>query len=111
MSQKKNPAAVATAAGAQGIAVSKNTATIARTGGKANRPAITSIRRRPYGKAAWLVSIEGVCADTPVRDRKLRRYRRFCNAINYRFGVTFDPMPQVDWLAMVEAAMAEGGVS
>jgi hypothetical protein len=107
MAHKKNsPAAVATAARAQDIAVSNNTTIIAQTGGKANSPAITSIRRGPGGKADWLVSI------TPFRDRKLRRYRRFCNAIKHRFGVTFDPMPQAHWAAIVEAAIAaEGGAS
>jgi hypothetical protein len=109
--KKENPAAVATAGGANG-AVSKNTATIAQTGGKANIPVITSIRRRPYGKTALLVSIKGVCTDMPIRDQKLRRYRRFCAAIKYRCGVNFDPMPQAAWSAIVEAAIAaEGGVS
>jgi hypothetical protein len=75
------------------------------------RPVITGIRRRAYGKAAWLVSIKGVCTDTPIRDRKLRRYRRFCAAIKYRFGVTFDPMPQADWSVVVELAIAEAGAS
>jgi hypothetical protein len=75
----------------------------------ANSPAITSIRRGPGGKADWLVSIDGVCTDTPFRDQKLRRYRRFCNAIKHRFGVTFDPIPQTHWAAIVEAAI--GGAS
>jgi hypothetical protein len=71
---------------------------------------VTRIRRGPGGKAEWLVSIKGVCDDTPMRDRKLRRHRRFCNIIKHRFGVTFDPMPQAVWLAIVEAAIAaEGG--
>jgi hypothetical protein len=109
--KNRNPAAVATAGGAKGIAVSKNTATIAQTRGKANSPAITSIRRGPGGWADWLVSIKGVCTDTPMRDRKLRNYRKFCNAIKYRFGVTFDPMSRADWSSMVEAAIAKGGVS
>ena len=56
------------------------------------------------------MSIEGVCTDTPFRDRKLRRYRRFCNVIKYRFGVTFDPMPQADWSAIVEAAILRKAV-
>ena len=77
----------------------------------ANSPVITSIRRGPGGKADWLVSIEGVCTDTHIRDRQLRNYRKFCNVIKHRFGVTFDPMPQADWLAIVEAAIAEGGAS
>jgi hypothetical protein len=77
----------------------------------ANSPVITSIRRGPGGKADWLVSIVGICSDTHFRDRKLRRYRRFCNIISYRFGVTFDPMPQAAWLAIVEAAIAKGGAS
>ncbi|WP_456763398.1 hypothetical protein [Bradyrhizobium sp. USDA 4463] len=58
------------------------------------------------------MSIKGVCTDTPMRDRKLRRYRRFCNIIKHRYGVTFDPMmPQPEWLAVVEAAIAEGGAA
>ena len=77
----------------------------------ANSPVITSIWRGPGGKADWLVSIVGICSDTHFRDRKLRRYRRFCNIISYRFGVTFDPMPQAAWLAIVEAAIAKGGAS
>ena len=77
----------------------------------ANRPVIVSVRRRPYGKPAWLVSIKGVCIDTPMRDRKLRRYRRFCNAIQHRFGVTLDPMPQAAWSAIVEAAIAKVGAA
>src|SRR3954468_3578740 len=102
---KKNPAAVATADGA-GIAVlSKNTAGIAQTVAAANSPVVSSIRRGSGGKAEWLVSIKGVCTDTPIRDRKLRRYRRFCAAIKHRFGVTFDPMPQAEWLAIVDAAI------
>jgi hypothetical protein len=75
----------------------------------ANRPVIISIRRGPGGKADWLVSIERVCTDTPMRDRKLRRSNRFSNILWYRFGVNFDPMPQAIWLAIVEAAIAEGG--
>jgi hypothetical protein len=75
----------------------------------ANSPVITSIRRGPGGKADWLVSIEGVCTDTPFRDRKLRHYRKFCNAIKHRFGVTFNPMSRADWLAIVETAI--GGAS
>jgi hypothetical protein len=61
--KKRNPAAVATAAGAQGIAVSKNTATIAQIGAAAYSP----VRRGPVDKSDWLVSIEGVCTDTPFR--------------------------------------------
>src|SRR6476619_2335692 len=45
----------------------------------ANSPVISGVRRGPGGKAAWLVSIEGICTDTPFWDRKLRRSRRFCN--------------------------------
>src|SRR3954454_22413974 len=75
----------------------------------ANRRVIVSVRRRPYGKPAWLLSIKDVCTDTPIRDCKLRRYRRFCYAIKHRPGVTFDPMPRADWLAIVEVAIAEGG--
>ena len=71
----------------------------------ANSPVITSIRRGPGGKADWLVSIEGVCTDTHFRDPKLRNYRKFCNAIKHRFGVTFDPKPQDDWLAIVEPTL------
>ncbi|MEY9136144.1 putative secreted protein [Bradyrhizobium diazoefficiens] len=112
MPQKKNPAAVATAAGAQGIAVSKNTATIAQTGGKANGPAFTSIRRGPGGKAEWLVSIEGVvCTDVPVSDQRLRRSKRFCNVLRHRCGVNFDPIPQAAWSAIVEAAIAKVGAA
>ena len=107
---KRNPAAVATAGGAKGIAVSSNIS-IALTVALANRPAIASVRRRPYGKAAWLVSIKGVCTDTPLRDQKLRRYRRFCNAIKHRFGVTFDSMPQSARSVIVEAAIAKGRAS
>ena len=111
-SARKKPVAVATAGGTKGIAVfSENTATAAQIEAIANSPVITSIRRGPGGNADWLVSIEGVCTDTHFRDPKLRRYRRFCNAIKHRFGVTFDPMPQADWLAMVEAAIAEGGAA
>jgi hypothetical protein len=83
----------------------------AQTVAAANSPVITSIRRGPGGKADWLVSIAGVCVDTPMRDRKLRRSRRFRNIIKHRFGVTFDPMPEADWAAIVEAAIAKGGVS
>ena len=108
--KSKRPAAVATAGGAKGIVVSKNTS-IAQTLAAANSPAITGIKRRPYGKAAWLVSIKGVCTDMPIRDRKLRRYRRVRAAVKYRFGVTFEPMQQADWSGIVEAAIAKGGVS
>ena len=69
-------------------------------------PKIIGIRRGPGGWAEWLVSINGVCTDIPVRDRRLRRYRRFRNVILYRFGIYFDPMPQADWSAMVDAAIA-----
>jgi hypothetical protein len=111
--RSKRPAAVATAGGTKGIAVfPENTAGIAQTVGAANNPVITSIRRGPGGKADWLVSIEGVCTDTPFRDPKLRNYRKFCNAIKYRFGVTFDTMSRADWLAIVKAAIAaKGGAS
>jgi hypothetical protein len=105
--QRNDPAAN----GVEGIAVfSKNAASIAQIGAAANSP-VTSIRRGPGGKADWLVSIEGICIDTPMRDRKLRRYRRFCNAVKHRFGVTFDPMPQAGWSSMVEAAIVKGGAS
>jgi hypothetical protein len=110
--KKKSPAAVATAARAQRIAVSNNTATIAQIGAATNSPVITRIRRGAGGKADWLVSIEGLCTDTPFRDRKLHNYRKFCNAIKCRFGVVFAPMPRSDWLAIVNAAIvAEGGAS
>jgi hypothetical protein len=56
------------------------------------------------------VSIEGVCTDIPIRDRKLRRYGRFCAAIKHRFGVVFDPMPQAEWLVIVEETI-RGGTS
>jgi hypothetical protein len=47
-----------------------------------------------------------------MRDRSLRRYRRFCNTIEHRFGVSFAPMLQSDWAALVETAIAaEGGAS
>ena len=96
--------------GVEGIAVfSENTASIAQTAAAANSPVITSIRRRAYGKAAWLVSIKGVCTDMPIRDRKLRRYRRVRAAVKYRFGVTFEPMQQADWSGIVEAAIAAAG--
>lgn len=95
---------------AESIAVfSGSSANIAQARAAANSPAITSIRRGPGGKADWLVSIEGVCTDTPMRDRKLRKYRRFCNAIKHRFGVAFDPIPEGDWAAMVGAAVAKAG--
>lgn len=81
-------------------------------GDKAHSPVITNIRPAgPDSTADWLVSIAGVCVDTPFQDRKLRNYRKFCNAIKHRFGVTFDPMSRADWSAMVEAAIAKGGVS
>ena len=97
----------------EGIAVfSENTATIAQIEATANRPVVTSIRQGPGGKADWLVSIEGVCTNTPFRDPKLRNYHKFCNAIKHRFGVTFDTMSRGDWLAIVEAAIAaKGGAS
>ncbi len=72
---------------------------------------VTGIRRGAGGNADWLVSIEGVCTETPFRDRKLRNYKKFCNAIKFRFGVTFDPMAQALWAAIVEAAIAKGGAS
>jgi len=107
---KKLP--VPAANGVGGIAeFSENTASIAQTFAAAHNPVITSIRRGPGGNAEWLVSIKGVGTDTPFRDRKLRNYRKFCNAIKHRFGVTFDPMPQADWLTIVEAAIAKGGAS
>ena len=106
MAQKRNGPA---GNGAEGIAVfTENTASIAKLVA-ANSPVIASIKRRPYGKAAWLVSIKGICTDMPVRDHKLRRYRRFGAAIKYRFGVTFEPMQQADWSGIVEAVI--GGAS
>jgi hypothetical protein len=118
MSQKENPAAVATPAGAAGFAVSKNTATIAQTTASANSFVVTSIRRGPGGWAKWLVSIEGVCADVhvvctdvPVSDQRLRRSKRFCNVLWHRFGVNFDPMPQAAWSAIVGAAIAKLGAA
>ncbi|WP_262049307.1 hypothetical protein [Bradyrhizobium sp. Bra78] len=110
MARKSNDPA---ANGVEGIAVfSENTAGIAHNRPAAKAPVITGIRRRAGGKADWLVSIKDVCTDVPIRDRKLRRYRRFCAAVSYRFGVTFDPMAQADWTIIVEAAIAaEGGMS
>jgi len=102
--KKRNPAAGSTSAGAKGNVVFPDIANLAQTVAAANSPVIT-VRRGPGGKAEWLVSIRGVCTDTPFRDRKLRRHRRFCNAIRCRFGVSFDPMPQADWAAIVEAAI------
>jgi hypothetical protein len=75
------------------------------------------IRRGPGGvvsglKAEWLVTVTGVCTDAPMRDRSLWRYRRFCNTIEHRFGVSFAPMLQSDWAALVETAIAaKGGAS
>ncbi|MBR1248875.1 hypothetical protein JQ609_18310 [Bradyrhizobium sp. AUGA SZCCT0169] len=90
---------------------SENSASTARSVVTTNRPVITSIRRGPGGKADWLVSIKGVCSDTHFRDQKLRNYQRFCNAIKHRFGITFDPMSQADWGAIVEAPIANGGAA
>lgn len=83
-----------------------NTSSVPQTATIANS---LSVRRGLGGKPDWLVSIKGICTDTPMRDRKLRRYRRFCNIIKHRFDVTFDPMPQADWLSIVDAAIAAGG--
>jgi hypothetical protein len=111
---------VPAANGVEGIAVfSENTATAAQIEATANSAVITSIRRGSGGKADWIVTIEGgvcagvhvVCTDVPVSDQRLRSSERFCNVLWHRFGVNFDPMPQTDWLAMVEAAIAEGGAS
>jgi hypothetical protein len=87
---------------------SENAEIVTETCAAAKRPVVTRIRRKFYGKAEWLVSIEGVSSDIPIRDRKLRRYRRFCAAIKHRFGVVFDPMPQAAWLAMVEKTIRVG---
>ncbi|MET4180696.1 hypothetical protein ABIB94_002796 [Bradyrhizobium sp. JR7.2] len=92
-------------------AVNKNAATIAQNPRAANSPRITNIRRASYGNVEWLVSIAGVCTDTPIRDRKLRRYRRFCASIKHRFGVVFDPMPQAEWLVIIEAITSNGASS
>jgi hypothetical protein len=112
MTQKRNgPDAVATANRAKGIAVlNESIAILAQTAATGNPPVITRLARGPGGKADyWLVSIAGVCIDTPIRAKKLRAYKRFCNAIRYRFGVAFDPMPQAEWDAIVEKA--KGGAS
>src|SRR4051812_4755111 len=114
--KKGNPAAVATAGGAKGIAVFSENTSIADTVAAANSPEITSIRRGPGGWAEWIVSIEGdvcadvhvVCTDVPVSDQRLRISKRFCNVLWYRFGVNFNPMPQSAWSAIVEAAIAGG---
>jgi hypothetical protein len=114
---KKLP--VPAANGVEGIAVfSENTATIAQTVAAANSFAITSIRRGPGGWAEWLVSIKGdcadlqvVCTDVPVSDQRLRRSKRFCNVLWHRCGVNFDPMPQAEWSAIVEAAIAKVGAA
>jgi hypothetical protein len=83
-----------------------NTSSVPQTAAIANR---LSIRRGPGGKADRLVSISGLCTDTPMRERKLRRSRRFSNVLWYRFGINFDPMPQSAWSAIVEAAIAANG--
>ena len=109
--KKRNPAAVATAGRAKGIAAlnERAAAFITQNGGKAN-PCIR--RAPPGGNADWLVSIEGVCTDTPMRDKKLRSYKRFWNMMWHRHSVAFAPdMPQAEWTAIVEAAIAKGGVS
>ncbi|SRR6266849_2987773 len=74
-----------------------------------NRAVITSLTRGPGGKADWYVTIDGICVDEPMRDRRLRNYRRFCNVIRFRFGITLAPMSQATWSAIV--ATAKGGAS
>lgn len=74
-----------------------------------NSPIIISIRSGPGGQADWFVSVKGVCTDASMRDQQLRKYRRFCNVMKHRFKITFDPMPEGDWAAMVGAAVAKAG--
>lgn len=74
-------------------------------------PKITAIRRGPGGKAEWLLTLDGVCSEAPMRDRRLRSYKRFCNVIKFRFGIEFGAMPQADWDALLERARREGGAS
>jgi hypothetical protein len=113
--KKRNPAAVATASGAKGIAVfPENTASIAQTVAAANGPAIIiAIRRGPGGKAAWLVTVkgDGMCIeDAPMRKWDLGNYYRFCLGMLLRFGIRFDQlMPQGAWEMLV--TRAKGGPS
>ena len=101
MARKHNDPA---ANGDEGIAVlCENSATVAQTGAPANSP-IIRLRRGPGGYAEWLVSISAICTDTPMRDRKLIRHKRFRNAIKYRFGVSLKPMRQAEWEAIVNIA-------
>jgi hypothetical protein len=74
-------------------------------------PKITAIRRGPGGKADWLVTLEGVCSEAPMRDRRLRSYKKFCNVVQFRFGIEYSPMTQSEWTAIVEAAIAAGGAA
>jgi hypothetical protein len=74
-------------------------------------PKIADIKRGPGGWSEWLVSIEGVCTDAPIRDKRLISYRKFRNVIKFRFGIYFDPMPQAVWLASVVAAITKGSAS
>lgn len=73
------------------------------------QPRIISIRRGPGGPADWLVTIEGHNDELPIRDRRLRTYKKFCNVIRHRLGINFDPMPQDEWSAIIETAIEKGG--
>jgi hypothetical protein len=110
MARKRNDPA---ANGVEGNAVlSESTATIAKKVAADNHPVITRIRTGPGGeKPEWFVSIEGVCIDALMRSRRLRSYKKFCNVMRFRFGVSFAPMSQAKWEAIVDAAIAEGGAA
>jgi hypothetical protein len=108
---KRNPAAVGTAGGVKesARAAEQSAGTITSTTAALAHPVITAIRRGPGGKAEWLITLDGVCSEAPMRDRRLRSYKKFCNVIQFRFGIEYSPMSQVDWTAIVEAAIVAGG--
>jgi hypothetical protein len=97
--------------GAENIAqaAEQSAGIITSTPGALAHPKIKAIRRGPGGKAEWLITLDGVCTDAPMRDRRLRNYRKFCNVIQFRFGIQYSPMSQAEWTAVVEAAIREGG--
>ena len=81
----------------------------------ANGPFITGIRRGPGGvaslKSDWLVTVNHLHRRTHAGSATAQLQQILRCVILRRFGVTFAPMLQDDWSAIVEAAIAEGGAS
>jgi hypothetical protein len=102
----KDPAGSGLPSGAENIIrAERRGASQPSTTGALAHPVINYLRQGPGGKAEWLVLLAGYDGELPMRDRKLRSYRRFRNVMRFRFGVEYAPMAQTAWSEVLDAAM------